>query len=141
MLLMKNCTAILLISLCCVATLVAAQRTRPTRPTSPPRTPPPREEAPTLDLVDNRPGYSPLYQGTVESSRIKGRYIISMKKSREHDDLGLLLSKLSSQNKDAPSGSVPVQGLSGYSTVGRGVMAELDDDALDLVNIVAKYVL
>ena len=118
----KNC-AILLLSLCCVA-LVVAQRT-----------PPPRSETPTLDLVDNTTGLAPLYQSSDPTVRRNGNYIIKLKQTTEFDDFGRLLGKLSDQNKNAPSGAVPVQGLSGYSTVGLGVMAELNDDALKVVSI------
>jgi len=135
---MKNCV-ILLISLCCGASLVrdVAGRTPPPRIT-PSRAPPPREEPPTLSLVDSRPGFSPLYQGTNETLRLKGRYIIKLKETteaaydNEYNNLGRLLGKLSDQNKDAPSGTVRVQGS--YSTVGLGVMAELTDDALEVVS-------
>jgi len=122
-----------------VATFGVAKRTSPSR-APPSRAPPPREEPPTLSLVDSKPGFSPLYQGTSESLRLKGRYIIKMKETtesaydNEFDNLGRLLGKLSDQNENAPPGSVRVQGLSSYSTVGLGVMASLTDDALDVVS-------
>ena len=122
----ENC-AILLLSVCCAATLVIAQRTPP----------PCVEEPPKLDLVDNSPGLAPLFRSSDPSVRRNGSYIIKLKKTTEFDDFGRLLGKLNDQNKNAPSGSVPVQGLSGYSTVGLGVMAELNDDALKVVSEVS----
>ena len=118
----KNC-AILLLSMCCVV-LVVAQRT-----------PPPRSEKPTLDLVDNTPGLAPLYQSSDPTVRRNGSYIIKLKQTTEFDDYGRLLGKLHDQNRNVPSGAVPVQGLSGYSTMGLGVMAKLNNDALKVVSI------
>ncbi|XP_065900631.1 uncharacterized protein [Dysidea avara] len=118
----ENC-AVLLFSVCFVATLVVAQRT-----------PPPRvEKPPKLDLVDNTPGLAPLFRSSDPSVRRNGSFIIKLKKTTEFDDYSTLLGKLNDQNKNATSGAVPVQGLSGYSTVGLGVMAELNDDALKMV--------
>ena len=117
MILVKYCV------LLCVASLVTAQRT-----------PPPRMDPPTLELVDSRPGFSPLYQGSDPSLRRNGRHIIKLKETTRFDDMGRLVGKLSDQNKNAPAGSVPVRGMSGYSTVGLGVMAELNKDVLDVVS-------
>ena len=132
MVLRKNC-AILLIFVCCVATFVVAKRTSPSR-APPSRAPPPREEPPSLSLVDSKPGFSPLYQGTNESLRLKLKETTDSAYDNEFDNLGRLLGKLNDQNENAPPGSVRVQGLSSYSTVGLGVMAELTDDALDVVS-------
>ena len=118
----KNC-AILLLSVCCIALIVAQ------------RTPPPRSGTPTLVLVDNTTGLAPLYQSSDPTVRRNGSYIIKLKQTTEFDDFGRFLGKLSDQNKNAPSGAVPVQGLRGYSTVGLGVIAELNDDALKVVGI------
>ncbi|XP_065902782.1 aqualysin-1-like [Dysidea avara] len=125
MILVKYCV------LLCVASLVTAQRT-----------PPPRMDPPTLELVDSRPGFSPLYQGSDPSLRRNGRHIIKLKETTRFDDMGRLVGKLSDQNKNAPAGSVPVRGMSGYSTVGLGVMAELNKDVLDVVrqDQAVKYV-
>jgi len=127
---LKNC-AISLISVCCVATLVVAQRT-----------PPPRSKTPTLKLVDNARDLAPLYQSSDPSIRRNGSYIVKLKKTTGFDDFTGLLGKLTDQNKKAPSGGgVPVQGLSGYSTIGLGVMAELNDNALKVVSVSRKNVL
>ena len=115
-------SACLLLSVFCVVTVVVAQRK-----------PPPRVDPPKLRLVDNTPGLAPLYRSSDPNVRRNGNYIVKLKQKTEFDDFNRLLGKLNDQNKDAPSGSVPVQGLSGYSTVGPGVMAELNDNALKVV--------
>ena len=122
----KNVRANLLFSVCCVTMLVVAQRT-----------PPPREEPPKLNLVDNTPGLAPFYRSSDPSVRRNGSYIIKLKKTTEFDDFGRLLGKLSDLNKNVSSGSVPVQGLCGYSAIGLGVIAELNDDALKVVSEVS----
>lgn len=115
----NHCSTILLLSLCCTAVL--AQRVKPTREPSKPK------------LIDDRPGYSPLYQSSDESRRRSGSYIIKLKDTTEFDDLGRIMAKLTDQDQD-PNSNVAVQGLSGYSMVGLGVMATLNQEALDTVS-------
>ena len=81
-------------------------------------------------LVDNRPGYRPLYQSSDESRRRNGSYIIKLKNTTRFEDLGRIMARLTDQDDD-PNDEAIVQGLSGYSMVGLGVMATLNQKALD----------
>ena len=98
-----------------------------------PPTPPTREPS-RLSLVDSRPGYSPLYQSSDETRRRNGSYIIKLKDSTRFDDLGRIMARLTNEDQD-PKNDARVQGLSGYSMVGLGVMATLNQEALDSVSI------
>ena len=98
-----------------------------------PPTPPTREPS-RLSLVDPQPGYSPLYQSSDEKNRRNGSYIIKLKDSTRFDDLGRIMARLTDQDQD-PNDNAVVQGLSGYSMVGLGVMATLNQEALDSVSI------
>ena len=117
---LKFYSAILLLSLCC--TIILAQRVQPTRQPSRPT------------LVDERPGYSPLYLSSDETKRRNGSYIIKLKDSTKFDDLGRIMAKMTDQDQD-PSDEAVVQGLSGYSMVGLGMMASLNQKALDSVSV------
>ena len=117
---MKFHLAVLSLFLCYAST--AAQRVAPTRrPASKPV------------LVDPRPGFSPLYQSSDQSKRRNGTYIIKLKDTTKFDDLGRIMAKLTDQDQD-PKDDAVVQGLSGYSMVGLGVMASLNNKALDSVS-------
>ena len=107
--------------LCICSTAILAQRVQPTRDPS------------RQMLVDQRPGYRPLYQSSDESRRINGSYIIKLKDSTKIDDLGRIMAKMTDQDQD-PSNEAVVQGLSGYSMVGLGMMASLNQKALDSVS-------
>ena len=111
----------LLLFLCCATAL--AQITQLDREPSRPR------------LVDERPGYRPLYQSSDETKRRNGSYIIKLKDSIRYDDLGRLMARMTDQAQN-PNGEVMVQGLSGYSMVGLGVMATLNQNALDSVSTI-----
>ena len=115
----KFCSAILLLCLC--YTTARAQRITPDRNPSSPK------------LVDPRPGYSALYQGSDESRRRNGIYIIKLKNTTKFDDLGRLMAKMTDQGQ-SPNSDEMVQGLSGYSMVGLGLIAMLNDKALDTVS-------
>ena len=124
----KFYSVVLLLCLCC-ATIVA-QREPPRRQPSRPR------------LVDVRPGYSPLYQSSDETKRRNGSYIVKLKDTRKLDDLGRIMAKLTTQaqRSDSSDEAVVVQGLSGYSMVGLGMMAILNQKALDEVSTTKLYI-
>ena len=109
----------LLLFLCCATVL--AQLTPLDREPSRPR------------LVDQRPGYRPLYQSSDETKRRNGSYIIKLKDTIGYDDLGRIMGRLTDQDQN-PNDDAVVQGLSGYSMVGLGVMATLNQKALDSVS-------
>ena len=118
----KFYSVVLLLFLCYTAIL--AQRVQPTR------------NPPSQTLVDDRPGYSPLYQSSDETRRRNGNYIIKLKDTTEIDDLGRIMAKMTTQAQRSANSSdeVVVQGLSGYSMVGLGMMATLNQKALDEVS-------
>ena len=115
----KFYSATLLLILCCTAIL--AQREQPTRVTS------------SQTLVDDRPGYRPLYRSSDKSKRRSGSYIVKLKNTTKFDDLGRIMAKMTDQDQD-PNDEAVVQGLSGYSMVGLGMMASLNKKALDSVS-------
>ena len=114
----------MLLFLCCATSLAQIPLNR--EPSSP-------------TLVDERPGYRPLYQSSDETKRRNGSYIITLKDSIRTDDLGRLMARMTSAST-TPNDSVVVQGLSGFSMVGLGVMATLNQAALDLVST-AMYII
>ena len=113
-----------LVLFCCAAVL--AQRDplgrNPSRPT----------------LVDKRPGYRPLFRSSDETKRRNGSYIIKLKKTTQFQDLGRIMARLTDQDQD-PKDDAVVQGLSGYSMVGLGVMATLNEKALDSVSTIKSF--
>ena len=120
----KFYSLMLLLFLCCATVL--AQPTPLDREPSRPR------------LVDQRPGYRPLYQSSDETKRRNGSYIIKLKNTTRIDDLGRIMGRLTDQDQN-PNDDAVVQGLSGYSMVGLGVMATLNQEALDSVST-AMYI-
>ena len=120
----KFYSLMLLLFLCCATVL--AQLTPLDREPSRPR------------LVDQRPGYRPLYQSSDETKRRNGSYIIKLKNTTRIDDLGRIMGRLTDQDQN-PNDDAVVQGLSGYSMVGLGVMATLNQEALDSVST-AMYI-
>lgn len=122
---MRFYSLVLLLFLCCAMAL--AQPTQLDREPSRPR------------LVDERPGFSPLYRSSDETKRRNGSYIIKLKDSRRVDDLGRIMGRLTDQDQN-PNDDAVVQGLSGYSMVGLGVMATLNQEALDSVST-AMYII
>jgi len=115
----KFCSAILLLCLC--YTTARAQRITPDRNPSSPK------------LVDPRPGYSALYQGSDESRRRNGIYIIKLKNTTTVDDLGRITAKMTDQGQNQSSDAM-VQGMSTFSMIGLGLIAMLNDKALDTVS-------
>ena len=115
-----KCSCVALLLFYGYATIIA-QREQPTR------------EPSRQVLVDERKGFSPLYHSSDETRRRNGSYIIKLKKTTSFDDLDRIMAKLTDQNQNS-SDEVAVQGLSGYSMVGQGVMAMLNKKALDTVS-------
>ena len=115
-----KCSCVVLLLFYSCATIIA-QREQPTR------------EPSRQVLVDERKGFRPLYQSSDETRRRNGSYIIKLKDTTKFDDLGRIMAKMTDQNEDS-SDEVTVQGLSGYSMVGLGVMATLNKNALDTVS-------
>ena len=115
----KFYSAILLLILCCTA--IPAQRVQPTRVPS------------SQTLVDDKEGYSPLYQSSDNSKRRTGHYIVKLKDTTKFDDLGRIMAKMTDQGQN-PNDEAVVQGLSGFSMVGQGMMASLNQKALDSVS-------
>ena len=119
-------SVVFLLFLCCTA--IQGQRVQPTR------------KPPSQTLVDVKPGYSPLYQSTDETKRRTGNYIIKLKDTTDFDDLGRIMAKMTTQAQRSANSSddekVVVQALSGFSVVGQGVMATLNQNALDAVSTI-----
>ena len=120
----KHSTLTLFLLFCCAAVL--AQRSPlgrdPSRPT----------------LVDDKSGYRPLFRSSDETRRRNGTYIIKLKEKTQFQDLGRIMARLTDQDQD-PKDDAQVQGLSGYSMVGLGVMATLNEKALDSVSTITSF--
>ena len=125
---MKFYSLMLLLLFLCYATVLAQPRIQLGREPSRPR------------LVDQRRGFSPLYRSSDATRRRNGSYIIKLKNSTRFDDMGRLMARLTDQDQN-PNDNAVVQGLSGYSMVGLGVMATLNQNALDSVSTTDSDVL